>query len=93
MKRNKHKDQVRGFIVGRVRLGQKVITRADLTGDFKSYWTNLGACPEKMSNGRYTSKFMKSLADDYGYTFRFDSKDAQGKYINPRLVKKGYIEA
>lgn len=92
-KRNSHKDQVRGFVGGRKRLGHKVITRPDLSTDFKNYWTSFGVCPHKMARGSDTSKIMKAIADEYGYTFRFDGKDAQGRYINPRLVEKGHIEA
>jgi len=92
MKRNKHKDQVRGFISGRAILGQPVITRKDLTNDFANYWINLGIDPITVANGKDTSKIMDSIADDYEYTFRYDGKDSQGKYRNPRLVKKGYVE-
>jgi hypothetical protein len=91
-KRNQHKDQVRGFVSGRAQRGDDVITRPNITEDFGNYWRSLGLCPERMARGGDTSKIMKAIATDYGYTFRFNGKDAQGRYINPRLVKIGYIE-
>lgn len=92
MKRNMHKDQVRGFISGRAIIDQPVITRKDLSNDFANYWINLGIDPNTVANGANTSKIMDSVAADYGYTFRYDGKDRQGKYRNPRLVKKDYVE-
>ena len=92
MKRNYDKDQVRGFIVSRALFDQKVITCNDICFDFDWYCASVAVCSDQMPNRQDISKFMKSLADDYGYTFRFDGKDAQGKFINARLVEKGYTE-
>lgn len=81
----------KGFVCARVRAGFNVITRKDITSDYSSHLTFLGVSTRGL--GFETTKVMKRIGRKVGYVFRYDGKSKDGRYLNPRLVKKGHKES
>lgn len=76
----------RGFICGRVLKGDLEIPRTAISGDWVNWKASQGLPPEGF--GFDTTDIMRDIAGEIDYEFVDDGKDAAGKSINPRLVKK-----
>ena len=74
------------LIYDEVANGATEITRERITERHFETKTKLGRDPFK-GRGSNTTDVMIAVADDIGWFFDNDGRDASGKYIRPRIVK------